>query len=111
MSLCIKTLLTLAVALPWTAWAAFKLGNEVLAAGQFKVLPGKRVGLLTNPSGANRHLRSTIEVLNAAPRIKLVVALFGPEHGTWNRSMATTSRACGSSPSPTSPITSCSAAR
>jgi uncharacterized protein YbbC (DUF1343 family) len=71
-----------AVALSWTAWAEVKLGNEVLAAGHFKVLQGKRVGLLTNPSGVNRHLESTIDMLLAAPGVKLV-ALFGPEHGVY----------------------------
>jgi len=62
--------------------AEVKLGNEVLAAGGFKVLRGKRVGLLTNPSGVNHNLESTIDVLRAAPDVKLV-ALFGPEHGIY----------------------------
>jgi uncharacterized protein YbbC (DUF1343 family) len=82
MNLFIRSLLLLAIALPWTARAEVKLGNEVLAAGQFKVLQGKRVGLLTNPSGVNRHLATTIDVLHAAPGVKLV-ALFGPEHGIY----------------------------
>ena len=72
----------LAIALPCTARAEVKLGNEVLAAEHCKVLQGKRVGLLTNPSGVNRHLDSTIDVLLAAPGVKLV-ALFGPEHGIY----------------------------
>jgi uncharacterized protein YbbC (DUF1343 family) len=59
-----------------------KLGNEVLAESNFKALAGKRVGLITNPSGVNRRLESTIEVLRAAPGVKLV-ALFGPEHGIY----------------------------
>jgi len=58
------------------------LGNEVLANDGFKVLTGKRVGLLTNPSGVNRNLESTVDVLRAAPGVKLV-ALFGPEHGIY----------------------------
>jgi len=82
MSVVIRSLLVLAVAWPWTGWAEVRLGNEVLAARQFNVLQGKRVGLLTNPSGVNRHLESTIEVLRAAPGVKLV-ALFGPEHGIY----------------------------
>ena len=72
----------LAIALRCTARAEVKLGNEVLAAEHCKVLQGKRVGLLTNPSGVNRHLDSTIDVLLAAPGVKLV-ALFGPEHGIY----------------------------
>ena len=82
MNLFIRSFLMLAVALSWTARAEVKLGNEVLAAQQFKVLQGKRVGLLTNPSGVNRHLDSTIDVLRAAPGVKLV-GLFGPEHGVY----------------------------
>ena len=62
--------------------AEVKLGNEVLARGGFKVLQGKRVGLLTNPSGVNRNLESTIDLLRSAPGVKLA-ALFGPEHGIY----------------------------
>lgn len=62
--------------------AEVKLGNEVLSTGGFKTLQGKRVGLITNPSGVNRNLESTIDVLRAAPGVKLV-ALFGPEHGIY----------------------------
>jgi uncharacterized protein YbbC (DUF1343 family) len=59
-----------------------KLGNEVLAARKFAVLTGKKIGLITNPSGVNRQLDSTIEVLRTAPGVKLT-ALFGPEHGIY----------------------------
>jgi uncharacterized protein YbbC (DUF1343 family) len=62
--------------------AEVKLGNEVLAAGGFNAVLGKRIGLLTNPSGVNRQLDSTIDVLRAAPGVHLV-ALFGPEHGVY----------------------------
>ncbi|MSU51734.1 MAG: DUF1343 domain-containing protein [Opitutus sp.] len=62
--------------------ATVMLGNEVLAAEGFKVLAGKRVGLITNPSGVNRRLETTLDVLRAAPGVKLV-ALFGPEHGIY----------------------------
>ncbi len=58
------------------------LGNEVLAAEGFKGLAGKRVGLITNPSGVNRWLQSTVDVLRSARGVKLV-ALFGPEHGIY----------------------------
>lgn len=64
------------------AAAQVKLGNEVLAADKFKQLHGKRVGLITNPSGVNRQLQTTIELLRYAPGLKLV-ALFGPEHGIY----------------------------
>ncbi len=60
--------------------AELLLGNEVLAATGFKPLAGKRVGLISNPSGVNRRLTSTIDVLRSARGVKLV-SLFGPEHG------------------------------
>jgi uncharacterized protein YbbC (DUF1343 family) len=62
--------------------APVRLGNEVLASSGFKVLQGKRIGLITNPSGVNRNLDSTIDILRAAPGVQLV-ALFGPEHGVY----------------------------
>ena len=55
-------------------------GIEVLEQGGFEELKGKRVGLVTNPSGVDRNLRSTIDILFEAPEVDLV-ALFGPEHG------------------------------
>lgn len=59
-----------------------QLGNEVLTAEHFRALAGKRVGLITNPSGVNSRLESTIDALRAAPGVRLV-ALFGPEHGIY----------------------------
>ena len=55
-------------------------GVEVLREEGFAQLKGKRVGLVTNPSGVDRNLNSTIDILFKAPEVKLV-ALFGPEHG------------------------------
>ncbi len=75
-------LLATGLAAARAAAPAVQLGNEVLAADGFKALAGKRVGLITNPSGVNRELVSTIDVLRAAPGVKLV-ALFGPEHGIY----------------------------
>lgn len=57
-----------------------KPGVEVLRDSGFDGLVGKRVGLVTNPSGVDRQLRSTIDILKEAPGVKLV-ALYGPEHG------------------------------
>jgi uncharacterized protein YbbC (DUF1343 family) len=42
--------------------------------------PGERIGLLTNPTGVDRRLRSSIDLLDAHPDITLA-RLFGPEHG------------------------------
>lgn len=55
-------------------------GIEVLRESGFKALEGKRAGLLTNPSGIDRDLRSTIDILYSADNVNLV-ALFAPEHG------------------------------
>lgn len=55
-------------------------GVEVLLRDSLQLLRGKRVGLITNPSGRDRAGRSTIDLLYHAPGVKLV-ALFGPEHG------------------------------
>lgn len=55
-------------------------GIDMLEKGGFVILQGKRVGLITNPTGVNRDLKSTVDVLNDAKNVKLV-ALFGPEHG------------------------------
>ena len=68
---------------------SLKLGNEVLAEDGFKQLHGKRIGLLTNPSGVNRDLETTIDVLRSAPGVKLL-ALFGPEHGIYGSEFAGT---------------------
>lgn len=57
-----------------------KTGLEVLRSQNFKLLEGKRVGLITNPTGVDNTLKSTIDILHEAPNVKLV-ALFGPEHG------------------------------
>ncbi|MBQ0093470.1 MAG: DUF1343 domain-containing protein [Bacteroidales bacterium] len=63
-----------------SAFAQVKPGIEVLRENGFKELQGKRVGLLTNPSGVDRELHSTIDILYSAPGVKLV-KLFAPEHG------------------------------
>ena len=55
-------------------------GVEVLLTDSMHLIRGKRVGLLTNHSGRDRHGTSTIDLLFKAPGVKLT-ALFGPEHG------------------------------
>ena len=57
-----------------------KTGIEVLRDRGFDILIGKRVGLVTNPSGVDRQLNSTVDILYNAPGVRLV-ALYGPEHG------------------------------
>ena len=55
-------------------------GLENLMKSNYGILKGKRVGLVTNPTGVDRYLRSTVDLLFRAPDVKLV-ALYGPEHG------------------------------
>ena len=57
-----------------------KTGIEVLKSDNFKQLQGKRVGLITNPTGVDNNLKSTIDILHEASGFELV-ALYGPEHG------------------------------
>lgn len=62
------------------ATAQVKPGVEVLRDNGFAGLQGKRVGLITNPTGVDNHLKSTVDILAEAPGIKLN-GLFAPEHG------------------------------
>ncbi len=55
-----------------------KTGIDVLQDSGFALFEGKRVGLVTNPTGVDRQLRSTIDILHAHVNL---TALFGPEHG------------------------------
>lgn len=82
MKLCRLSFTILAVALGTLLNAAPKVmpGIEVLREMDFEPLKGKRVGLVTNPSGVDHNLVSTIEILHKAPQVNLV-ALYGPEHG------------------------------
>ncbi|MFQ9315189.1 DUF1343 domain-containing protein [uncultured Dysgonomonas sp.] len=57
-----------------------KTGIEVLKEQNFKILEGKRVGLITNPTGVDNNMKSTIDILHEAKNVQLV-ALFAPEHG------------------------------
>jgi len=59
---------------------AVRTGLDVFLQNPPEVVRGKRVGLITNPSGVDAHLRSSVDLLAADRDIRLV-ALFGPEHG------------------------------
>ncbi len=58
-------------------------GIEVLRESGFAPLRGKRVGLVTNPTGVDGRLVSTVDLLDSAARSGTfrLVALYGPEHG------------------------------
>ncbi len=74
-------LITAAMAFPrFNGHPAVKTGIEVLRDRNFDILQGKRVGLITNPTGVDSKLKSTIDILNEAPGVKLT-AMYGPEHG------------------------------
>lgn len=80
-----KKILVVLAAMLTLAWSVVaqpkvKPGIEVLQEMDFAPLAGKRVGLVTNPSGVDHNLRSTIDILHSAPNVNLV-ALYGPEHG------------------------------
>lgn len=62
------------------ASARVKTGIEVLRADGFRQLQGKRIGLLTNQTGVDADLNSTIDILYGASGVDLAV-LFAPEHG------------------------------
>src|SRR5574338_612659 len=57
-----------------------KTGIEVLRERNFDILKGKRVGLVTNPTGVDSKLKSTIDILFEAKEVNLT-ALYGAEHG------------------------------
>ena len=55
-------------------------GVEVLFDSQKSLLKGKRVGLITNPTGIDSNLNSIVDLFDKDPDVKLT-ALYGPEHG------------------------------
>ena len=76
-----KTILAaVCAALAISAAAQVKPGIEVLRDNNFEGLRGKRVGLITNPTGVDNNLKSTIDILFEAPDVELV-GLYSPEHG------------------------------
>lgn len=76
----IVLLLAVSMATALAQKITIKTGIEVLKEQKFKVLEGKRVGLITNPTGVDNKMKSTIDILHEAPNVELV-ALFAPEHG------------------------------
>ncbi len=56
------------------------LGIDVLLDERIELVRGKRLGLITNPSGVDANLVATADRLFTDERVELV-QLFGPEHG------------------------------
>lgn len=57
-----------------------RLGVDVFLETRADLFRGRRIGLITNPSGVDRGLRSIVERFRAQRDVNLV-ALYGPEHG------------------------------
>jgi len=57
-----------------------KLGIEVFLESRLDLVRGKKIGLITNPTGVNGRLQSDIDLLRESGQVELV-ALYGPEHG------------------------------
>ena len=55
-------------------------GLDVFLQEGLPALAGRRVGLITNPTGIDRQFRSSVDLLRQSAEIDMV-ALFGPEHG------------------------------
>jgi len=64
-----------------------KLGVEVFLEKHLDLIKGKKVGLITNPSGVDSRLRSTTDLFRNNPDIQLV-ALYAPEHGVRGNAQA-----------------------
>jgi len=57
-----------------------KPGVEVFLEKYLDLVRGKKVGLITNPTGVDSHLQSSVELFSKNAEINLV-SLYGPEHG------------------------------
>jgi uncharacterized protein YbbC (DUF1343 family) len=55
-------------------------GIDVLMERHLDLLRGRRIGIVTNHTGVNHRLVSTVDLLTRRPDLH-VTALFGPEHG------------------------------
>ncbi len=62
-------------------------GLEVFMDKFIPLVEGKKVGLITNPTGVDRNMNTTIDLFADNPDINLV-ALYGPEHGVRGNAQA-----------------------
>lgn len=62
-------------------------GIEELAAHDYEVLRGQRVGIISNPTGLLPNLRHEVDEMVASGMVD-IVAVFGPEHGFRGTSQA-----------------------
>ncbi len=66
---------------------AVETGLDVFLKNHLTLVKGKRVGLITNPTGANRELQNIVDLFLSHPDINLV-AIYGPEHGVRGNAQA-----------------------
>jgi len=71
----------------WLKGPQVKLGLDVLLESRRGFLHGKRVGVITNPTGLTWDLRHMVDVFAEADDVNLV-ALYGPEHGVRGNAQA-----------------------
>ena len=64
-----------------------ELGIEVFIVKHLDLVQGKRVGLVTNPTGVSSRLESSVDLFFKNQNINLV-ALYGPEHGVRGNAQA-----------------------
>lgn len=55
-------------------------GADVAAAAKWSVLKGRKVGIITNPTGILKNLRSIVDEMHDAGTVD-IKGVFGPEHG------------------------------
>lgn len=73
-------LVLMAAVVSLAAPAKVRLGIDVLLSDRLDLIRGRRIGLITNPTGLTSGHESTIDALFRTPGVTLA-ALFGPEHG------------------------------
>lgn len=64
-----------------------RTGADVLAGEGWRRLAGRRVGVITNPTGVLGSLQHVVDAMHASGAVN-VVAVFGPEHGFRGTSQA-----------------------
>ncbi|MEW6506248.1 MAG: DUF1343 domain-containing protein [Bacteroidota bacterium] len=63
------------------------LGIDILERDNFSIIENKRIALITNQTGVNKKLVSTVDLISKAKNVELV-AVFSPEHGSRGLSKA-----------------------
>jgi uncharacterized protein YbbC (DUF1343 family) len=56
------------------------LGIDILERDNFSIIENKRIALITNQTGVNKKLVSTVDLISKAENVELA-AVFSPEHG------------------------------